>query len=268
MLAPSPVVKITAKAALRQGFLKSVAVGCILLFAFFAVVLTATLASVFAGNAGYIATMAILIFFVISPLFLGALYYFRRLLWNQNDSVLVIFKYFSSAAEYKRTLHFSLLIAARLLLLSAVLYLPCIIVCLLSNEQIYSLFNLSLPVWTSNLWTLNSFLAIIASLALVFVMLKYYLAPFVFVSNDTVDPAEAVNMSTIISKRTGADFFGLAISFIGWILVSFLVAPLIFTLPYFMASYGVHCRFAITAYNLDVDRFNASVTPSFSTDEI
>ena len=35
MLAPSPVVKITAKAALRQGFLKSVAVSCVLLFAFF-----------------------------------------------------------------------------------------------------------------------------------------------------------------------------------------------------------------------------------------
>ncbi len=268
MLAPSPVVKITAKAALRQGFLKSVAVSCILLFAFFSVIITASLASVFVGNVGYVISIAILTLFVLCPLFLGALYYFRRLLWNQNDSVLVIFKYFSNASEYKRALHISLLIAVRLLLLSVILYLPCIVVWLLSNEQIYSFFNLSLPVWTSNLWTLNSFLAIIASLALVFIMLKYYLAPFIFVSNDNIDPAEAVNMSTIISKRTGADFFGLTLSFIGWILVSFLVAPLIFTLPYFMASYGVHCRFAITAYNLDVDRFNASVTPSFSTDEI
>lgn len=268
MLAPSPVVKATAKEVLHQGFLKSIAVGCMLIFAIFAVVLTGSIVSIFAGNIGYIITISVMSIFVICPLFLGVLYYFRRLLFNQNDDALIIFKYFSNKVEYKRALHLVFSIAVRFVFAATVLYLPCIIVWLLSNEQIYALFNLSLPVWTSNLWTLNFFLGVISAFALVFVMLKYYLSPFIFVSNDRIDPAEAVNMSIIISKRTGADFFGLVISFIGWILVSFLVAPLIFTLPYFMASYGVHCRFAIAAYNLDVDRFNASVTPSFSTDEI
>lgn len=268
MLAPSPVVKVTAKEALRKNFLKSVAVGCVLIFAVFAGVLIGSLVSIFAGNIGYVIAVALLSFFAISPLFLGVLYFFRRLLWDQNDGVLVIFKYFSSADEYRRALHFLLLIAIRLVFAAAVLYLPCVIVWILSTEGIYSFFDLSLPVWTSNLWALNSFLGIIATLALVFVMLKYYLAPFVFVGNDNIDPAEAVNMSAIISKRTGADFFGLVLTFAGWILLSVFVAPLIFTLPYFMAAYGVHCRFAITAYNRDVERFNESVTPSFSTDEI
>lgn len=268
MLAPSPVIKATAKESLRERFLQSVTVGCILIFMFFACVLIGSIVSVFAGNIGYLIAVALLMFFVVCPLFLGVLSYFRRLLWQQNDSVLIIFKYFSNAAEYKRALHFSFLIGIRLMFTALVLYLPCIIVWLLSNEQLYSFFNISLPLWTSNLWALNSFLGFIASLALVFVMLKFYLAPFIFVSNDSIDPAEAVNMSTIISKRTGADFFGLVLSFAGWILLSLFVAPLIFTLPYFIASYGVHCRFAITAYNRDVDRFNASNTPSFSTDEI
>lgn len=267
MLAPSPVIKSTAKEAIRANFLKSVAVGCVLIFVFFAVVLIGSIVSIFAGNIGYIITLALL-FFAASPLFLGVLNYFRRLLWDQNDSVLIIFKYFSSVTEYRRALHFSFLIGIRLVATALVLYLPCIVVSLLANEQIYSFFDISLPVWTSNLWALNSFLGIIASLALVFVMLKFYLAPFIFVSNDSIDPAEAVNMSTIISKRTGGDFFGLVLSFAGWILLSLFVAPLVFTLPYFIASYGVHCRFAITAYNRDVDRFNASVTPSFSTEEI
>ena len=165
-------------------------------------------------------------------------------------------------------MYFSFIIGIKLVFVAVVLYLPCLVVWILSNEQIYSFFDMSLPIWSSNLWALNSFLAFVASLALVFVMLKYYLAPFVFVSNDSIDPAEAVNMSTIISKRTGADFFGLVLSFAGWIVLSFLVAPLVFTLPYFIASYCVHCRFAVTAYNRDVDRFNSNVTPSFSTDEI
>ena len=139
---------------------------------------------------------------------------------------------------------------------------------ILSTETVYNLLDVPMPQWTSNLWTLNSFLAILAAFGLVFVMLRYYLAPFIFVSNDDLDPAEAVNMSKIIAKRTGADFFGLVLSFIPWLLLSIFVAPLIFTLPYFISSYCVHCRFAITDYNSDVDKFNASATPSFSTDEI
>jgi len=268
MLAPSPVIKVTAKQILRENFLQTVAVSSVLIFVIFISILIASLVSVFSGIAGYVIAISMLAFFVISPLILGVLYYFRRLLWNQNDSPLIIFKYFSNLREYKRALQFSLLIAIRLVLTALVFYLPCIIVWVLSNEAIYSFFDVSLPIWTSNLWALNSFLGIIGSLLLVFIMLRYYLSPFIFVGNDEIDPAEAVTMSTIISKRTGADFFGLVLSFAGWILLSLFVAPLIFTLPYFIAAYEVHCRFAITAYNQDVDRFNASVTPSFSTDEI
>lgn len=268
MLAPSTVIKQTAKTALANRFLHSVAVGSVFIFAFFAAELAASLASYFAGTVGYVITLAALLFFAVFPLELGVLNYFRRLLWGQQDSLLIIFKYFSDFNEYKRALHFIFLLCARIVCASAVLYSPCILVWILSNERIYSALNISLPVWTSNLWALNSFIAIVASFVLAFVMLKYYLSPFIFTGNDNIDPAEAVNMSTIISKRTGGDFFGLVLSFAGWIILSFLVSPLVFTLPYFIASYGVHCRFAITAYNRDVDRFNANYAPSFSTDEI
>ena len=267
MLAPSPIIKSTAKQTLRKNFLKSVAVASVMIFTFFIITFIGSIVSVISTSAGYL-VVSVLIFLCLSPLFLGALVYFRRLIWDQDDSVLVIFQYFSNKAEYKRALYFSFIIGIKLVFVAVVLYLPCLVVWILSNEQIYSFFDMSLPIWSSNLWALNSFLAFVASLALVFVMLKYYLAPFVFVSNDSIDPAEAVNMSTIISKRTGADFFGLVLSFAGWIVLSFLVAPLVFTLPYFIASYCVHCRFAVTAYNRDVDRFNSNVTPSFSTDEI
>ncbi|MBQ8739945.1 MAG: DUF975 family protein [Clostridia bacterium] len=268
MLAPSPIIKQKAKSALSNRFLHSVAISCVFIFALFAGELVASLASIFSGIVGYVLVLIAFTVFVAMPLLFGLLYYFHRLLCEQNDSILVVFKFFSSAYEYKRALHFAFLLSIRLVFAILVLYSPCIIVWLLSSEQLYSLFDISIPIWTSNLWALNSFIVVIASFALVFVMLKYYLSPFIFVANDDIDPAEAVNMSTIISKRTGGDFFGLALSFAGWILLSMLVAPLIFTLPYFATSYSVHCRFAITAYNRDVERFNASVAPSYSTDEI
>lgn len=268
MIAPSPVVKSVAKSALKKNFLKSVVVCCVLIFVFFIILLTSSVISIFGGNAGYVAAMSIFGFLIMAPLLLGAFCYFRRLIFEQDDSVLIIFKYFSDAAEYKRAIHFITLLTIRFIGVALVLYLPCIIVTILSNEEFYSFFNIQVPLWTSNLWALNSFLAILAFFGILFIMLKYYLAPFIFVSNDELEPAEAVNMSTIIAKRTGADFFGLVLSFIPWMLLSIFVAPLMFTLPYFMTSYCVHSRFAITMYNCDVDKFNSSVTPSFSTDEI
>ena len=268
MLAPSPVVKKTAKTALADHWIQAIVVSVVLVFAFFIGELTATLVSIVADMIGYIIFLFLFVVFAIYPLFLGALSWFRRLLWGQNDSVLLIFKYFSSKADYKRALHFVAILTTKLAVVAAVLFSPCVIVLILSSEWFFAMFNLSLPVWTSNLWTLNSFWIIIATFALVFVALKYYLAAFLFVSNDDLHPAEAVNMSTIISKRTGGDFMGLTLSFCGWILLSFLVAPLVFTIPYFITSYGVHCRYAITAYNNDVDRFNAKDTPYYSVDEV
>lgn len=268
MLAPSPVVKYTAKNALKHRLLHSVAVVCIFLFAYFAILFIGSLMTVVFGQIGGTAIMFLLQLFILCPLVLGVINYFRRLLWQQKDSILISFKYFSNLHEYKRAIKFIFFMAARFALAAAVLYFPCFIVWLLSNEQLYILLDVSLPIWASNLWALNSLLLIVSTMAFVFTVLKYYLAPFIFVSNNEIDTEEAINMSTIISKRTGADFVGLVLSFAGWILLSLLVSPLIFTAPYFIAAYCVHCRFAITAYNKDVDQFNASITPSFSTEEI
>lgn len=268
MSVPNVAVKTTAKEALRDCFLQSVVVCCTLVFTVLIVELIGSVVYVFAGQAGYLITTTVLSFFAIFPMFLGVLSYFRRLIWGQKDSVLIIFRYFSNAKQYRRTLRFLLLLAIRFAFAAAVLYFPCALVWLLSSEQLYMWLDISFPVWMSNLWVLNSFLMFISTLIFAFVMLKYYLAPFIFASNDDIDPDEAINMSTIISKRTGADFFGLILSFAGWILISVLVSPLIFTLPYFITSYCVHSRFSITTYNLDVDRFNTNFAPSFSTDEI
>ncbi|MDO4608209.1 MAG: hypothetical protein Q4B40_03355 [Clostridia bacterium] len=268
MLAPSPVIKHTAKKALKPRFLQSVAACSVLIFGFFVAELIGTLVSIFADVLGYLLVSAVLIIFAIAPLFLGVLNYFMRLIWEQNDSVLIIFKYFSSKKLYMRAIKFTLMLCLKLVTVSVIFFLPYFIIWLLSNQKLYELLGLSLPVWTSNLWALNSFVVFISLLLVCFYMIRYYLSVFIFVANDEIDVAEALNMSQIISRRTGGDFTGLLLSFAPWILLSLFVAPLIFTLPYFMASYCVHCRFAITAYNLDVDQFNSEFTPSFSTDEI
>lgn len=263
MVAPSPVIKKTAKTALSGHWPQAITVSTVLLFSFFVGQIAASLTAIALGTAGHLLFSVAFTVFVLSPLFLGVLCWFRRVLWGQNDGLLLIFKYFSSKSEYRRALHFTLILTAKITVSAIILFFPCIIVWILSSEWFYSLFNLPFPVWTSSLWTLNSFLGIIGTFALVFVIIRYYLSAFLFISDSTIHPAEAVNMSTIISKRSGGDFLGLFLSFAGWLLLSFFIAPLIFTMPYFIESYIVHCRYAITAYNRDIDRFNAQNTPHF-----
>lgn len=267
MLAPSKVIKATAKTALSGNYLKSAAVGCVLIFAFFINSITVSLISVVGGNAAAIAFSVLFNLFVFSPLFIGVICYFRRMLWGCDDSVLIIFKYFSNRGEYIRVLRLSLILMLKMFMAAIVLYFPSIIVWVLSSGWFYSVFELPVPTWTSSLWTLNSILTALASIALFFVMLKYYMSAFLFVGDDNMHPAEAVNMSTVIAKHTGAEFFSLIWSFALWILLSLFVAPLIFVLPYFLASYCVHCRFAVTAYNREADLYSKKDAPRYKVDE-
>ena len=268
MVAPSPVIKKTAKTALSGHWLQSIVVSVMFVFSFFIGELAASLVSIVSGNAGYIIFSALFAVFILSPLSLGVLCWFRRILWGQNDGLLLIFKYFSNKNEYMRAVHLTLILTVKIAVSAIIMFFPCIIVWVLSSEWFYLLLDLPFPVWTSSLWTLNSFLAIIGALGLVFVAVRYYLSAFLFVSDSNIHPAEAVNMSTIISKRSGGDFIGLVLSFAGWLLLSLFIAPLIFTLPYFIESYVVHCRYAITAYNRDIDRFNAQNMPYYRADEV
>ena len=268
MTVSGSMVKQVARQTLFNNFLPSVAACTTVVFAYCIVTLIASLIFIFAGMVGYYVTIIAMFVLMLCPMILGMLDFSRRLLWQQQNSVLMVFRYFSSFKEYKRALKFTLSIFIRVTLTAFVLYIPSIALLLLSNEHLYDKLNLSFPVWASNLWALNSLLAFVSTLAFVFVTLKYYLAPFIFVCNDDIDTAEAINMSVIISKRTGADFFGLVFSFAGWILISVFLLPLIFTAPYFALSYSEHCRFAVVEYNRDVDTFNSNTAPTYSVDEL
>ncbi len=268
MTAPSPVIKQTAKTALKPRLLPSVIVCCVLLFSHFIVDRINQLVLIFAGIEGYFISSIVLGFFVISPLFLGVLNFFNRVVWGMDDSVIIVFKYFSSFKAYVRALKFILRIDIKLLFIGTLLFFPCIIISIFSTASTYAALNIPYPVWASVLNEVNKLMFILSFFVLMFIMLKYYLSGFVFVSNDDIEPDEATNMSTIISKRTGGDFFGLVLSFGPWILLSLLIVPLVITLPYFLTCYCVHSHHAIQDYNHDVERFGTESVPTFSPDEL
>lgn len=263
MSVPSYAIKQTAKTALAGQYTKSVVASSIFLFSMLVVYITSSLIYTLTGEIGFFTFLILFAVFLGFPLFLGLLYFFRRLLWGNNDSVVTVFKYFSSIDEYKRAMHLSLILSLRMGISAVVAFAPSLIVKLLTSEGFYSAFGMSLPLWTSNLWVVSSFLQILGIAVWLLVNIRYYMSGFLFVADENMDAAEAVNMSAIISRRTAGDFFWLVLSFAFWAMLSALVAPLIFTIPYFVCAYGVHCRYAVAAYNKSVDIMTNNSTPYF-----
>ena len=143
--------------------------------------------------------------------------------------------------------------ATRALFFGIILFIPSFIVDLFSSSFIYDVLKMPTPLWTSNLYYLSLFLKTVATVILIFIMARYYMAPFLIAADEDMEVDEAIHMSDTISKRTMLDFIYLFFSFFGWILVSVLVFPLIFTMPYILISFGVHVRFAIAEYNKRID---------------
>lgn len=256
MVAPSAIVKLTAKTAMKGKFVKCVVAATIIVFASLIVIYTLSLAAMVFGEFAYAFLLTVAMLLIIAPLLLGAFHFFRRMYDNAEDSLIVIFHYFSSRELYSRALKLVGLIFLKSLLLYVIFLVPYGITELLASSFLYDTLNISMPVFASNLWVLSAFFKVIADIAVLFLMLRYYLAPFLFVSDEEMDAAECIHMSSVISKRTVFDFIFLIFSFLGWIILSLFMMPIIFTLPYFIISYIVHGKFAVSQYNRVVDNYN------------
>lgn len=266
MTAGNSVVKLTAKTALKNNWLKCIAASLSLIFSCLISLIAADYASYISNDAvGYIFLAAVGIF-LIFPLFLGVVRFFWRMIFGADDMQLVIFHYFSDKEKYKRALRLSASLAIRAVGFAAVMFLPAIVIDIFSGVKVYDMMDIPIPIWTGNLYYLTVFLKTVASVVLFFVMSRYYLAPILVVADEDMDVAEAMHMSCTLSRDTGLDFIYLIFSFLGWLLVSVLIFPLVFTLPYFTTSICVHARFAVAEYNKKVEKNSDSGIPTFSAE--
>ncbi len=263
MTAGTSVVKLTAKTTLKNNWLKIIIACTAALFTYFICTNAAGFAAVvFSDTVGYI-ILGLLAVFIMAPLGLGLLRFIWRFIFEAEDSPVLIFSYFASLKEYRRALRLIVALLLRVVGFGLLLFLPAIIVDIFSSVHIYDLLDMPTPLWTSNLFYLSVFLKTVASVLLFFIMLRYYFAPFLVIADENMDVGEAVHMSCMLSRKTMLDFIYLFFSFFGWFLLSVLVFPLLYVMPYFLVSLSVHVRFAIAEYNKHVELINSSAFPSF-----
>lgn len=264
MTLASSVVKQTAKATIKGRWVKSITVSAMFLFIVFICSNSAMILSQALGDIVGDILYYILGIFIVCPAFLGVLRFFWRMHFEADDSPILIFFYFSDIKTYKRAMTLIFSLVFRIVLFGLLLNIPAFATQVMSHSFVYELIGLSIPVWTANLTTVVLILEIIAKVILSLIMLKYYLAPMLFVANDSIDVEEAILMSSVISRKTSIDFIYLIFSFFGWFLLSLFVVPLIFTIPFFIVSYLVHSKFCILEYNQHIEKISENTFPSFT----
>lgn len=264
MSASSRAVKLTAKTALKSNWVSAIIISTAAVLSYFICNLIASVLSIVFGNIAATVIFFVMLFFLFLPIGLGLLRFFWRMLFSANDTPLELFYYFSGKKLYLKSLKLFGVILLRAFCVGIVLFLPAIAVWLISQSFLYDILSMPIPIWSANLNYVFSLLCTTAMVVLIFIMLKFYLAPMLFVADESIDIAEAVHMSKTISKKTSLDFIFLAFSFAGWILLCFLYIPTVFIIPYIITAYLVHSRFAVAEYNKHIEENVKAQFPSYS----
>lgn len=255
MIANSKTVKATVRDALRSKFLR-VAVACLIPFvAGMILVILFSLLSEALPAWVCVILAALSVLFLLYPLIMGTVRFFVRFIKGKlEEDAGVVFYYFASPKNYGKILYLQIILTVKKLGIGLVTALPMLIAWVISGSFVYELFNIAMPIWAQSISYLIIYLQILGALVYFILTLRYYLAPFLLVVDEGMHAAEAVYMSKLISRRTTLDFIFLLLSHILYILLSFLLLPAIFTLPYLVGAYVVHCDSAVEQYNNTVKK--------------
>ena len=191
--------------------------------------------------------------FIVYPVLLGAVRYFWRLTDGAEEPVTEVFYYYYSFFLYKRAVKTALLLVFKCFTALFTCLVPYLIVTVLSNGWIYRFLGAEVPLWVAGLALVQSFLRLVGIFSGIAVIFRYYLFPAIAVMDDSMLLLEAMHISVMVSRRSVGEFLTLLASFFGWMLLSLLALPLVYTAPLFLGCYVVHCRYALVNYNLSLD---------------
>ena len=191
----------------------------------------------------------LMLFAVIIPVFLGLIRFYWRALFAVVDNPLNIFYYFGEKKRYIKCLKITFAVIIKALPVCVILYIPYLLVWLVTQNFTYDIFNITMPLWTANLSNVAIILHIFADITIKLYFLKFYIVPVLFAANEDMSISDIINMSRILSYKSAVDFIFLILSLLFWLALSLFILPLIFTMPYILLSFTVHTKGVISEYN-------------------
>ncbi len=249
MLSQSKISRLTAKSAFRGEKIRMLGLGTILTFSLLMLypfyILSASFFP-FPVTVGFLAVVCILF---EAPLILGVM----RTLWQKlslgQGEIAQVFYYFSNFHRFKQALRFVCILVFRVGVTFVLCLAPAIVISVITDINVQNVIGFSLPIWLSGLQILGSFLTFVGSAVAFFISLKFFAAPFLFVTDESNGTDGLFYKAARLFKLGYIEFISLLASFIGWFILGVFIFPLPFILPYFLSSTISLCRFTVYQYN-------------------
>ncbi len=241
-------VKHTAKVFLSKNWPSLIAVSFLSLAAMFiGLYAEAALFALTGLSAAWLTTLFIIVYnwFLLFPLILGVLRFAWRVVSENEPKLDAVFYYFSSASAFFSSLKFSLGLTVRIVFCAIIAFFPAI-----ATEVSIAYFgDFANGSAQMHLMFLSTVLAICGIALFVVLSSRYYIAPFLFAGTNKLGTEEIFHLSKIISRHTAGSFIVLIIGMLGWIILSAFGITLVYTMPYMLLAYTVHCRYAVYFHN-------------------
>lgn len=261
MIPSAHVIKRTAKSQLKNNWVPAIVVAVLFMLVvnFFGVLL-GLMISFFYGAHKLIMLLRIAIsviygitvFSVVIPLFHGMLRWFWYLGLEKKLPLGTLFYYFSEGRLYIKCLSFYILLLGKMLMVTALCLLPSALLRILPEVLKYFIENVDSY---GMLFYFASVALLILGLAVALVLsMKYFAAPVLAIIGEEKEIEEILTISRELQLSKGSCVVFIA-SFLGWIAISYLGVPLLYTLPYFFTSYVVAVRFAVVNHRYDASRW-------------
>lgn len=264
-------IKAEAKFSLKDKWPKALGIGALvisafcLIYVFFSMLylmFSKTLGSMWGMVLSLIPAFFIWQFFGV-PLLYGALRWFWFTATGEDIPVNETFFYFSRTKEYIRSVSLGFRIFCRIVAILFVCFLPSGIISVLCRPALYDMLNFAMPFFVSSLWSLGNVMTLFGTILSTILLLRYFAAPILMINDNNISPQEALHLSSIISKQVNGKTFAFLLSFLGWAMLSLLVIPMLYILPFFMASYAVYCKYLIENYNRLAELQNKTYYPNY-----
>lgn len=186
---------------------------------------------------------------LVAPAVLGTIRFFWSLTEDGEAEVGTLFYFFSSRKLLFRAIKAYFSFLWRFLLVIIICFLPYNIVNLFTSVDFYNALGFTAPSWLVSVSTANQVLFFIGLVVSSLIIFIFFMAPVLTSVCTGMKMKDVFKNSLLLARGRYAHFLSLVISFAGWLALSLLAFPVVYTMPLFLASYTCFAREVITFSN-------------------
>ena len=181
---------------------------------------------------------------IVFPFFFGILRWFWLICGGKDADLDNIFYYFSKPKLFFKALAVAFGLLWRVTVGAVICFLPFFAAEILSSPVMYAHFGITMPIWLSGMYSIKSAIMLFCLCLFILWILRYSLFYAAAFDNPDMSVNRIFRRSAEMTRGALLRFFAFVLSFIGWYFISFLILPLVFVVPFLLASFSVygHCE--------------------------